>query len=295
MLRWMASAAGRDQPPVESRARRRSALSTVVPPSRSPRLDLPPEATQATDDRKGGQTDMARASIRRAAARRSLARSSLLAACAAASDRVAPAPRPAASGRSPPPAAPPPRPGLAGGRQRRPTVTLTLQVTAGRRLRADQRPPGGAAQIVVPLGWTVQWDWHSTDSTAPHSLVLMAEREKLPAEGGQPRVHNAMTRMVTAGLRPARPTARPSPPIRRAGTGCSAGCPGHALAGEFIGLRVDPEAKTARRSGRHGSVDPRCHRLPGFRFTSASTEQPFDLPLEFVAPACSCCAPVAGP
>src|SRR5215207_6747811 len=40
----------------------------------------------------------------------------------------------------------------------------------------------GAIQVVVPLGWTVTWEWRSADSTAPHSLVLMAEREKLPTE-----------------------------------------------------------------------------------------------------------------
>ena len=53
-------------------------------------------------------------------------------------------------------------------------ATLSLDVSA---------PPGapsplingyrsGGVQIVVPLNWTVTWRWQSSDSTAPHSLVL---------------------------------------------------------------------------------------------------------------------------
>jgi hypothetical protein len=57
-------------------------------------------------------------------------------------------------------------------------------------------------RVVVPLNWTVQWDWHSADSIAPHSLVVMVQREELPTEGGHPDFTNAMTRMVKAGLRP---------------------------------------------------------------------------------------------
>ena len=52
----------------------------------------------------------------------------------------------------------------------------------------------------MPLNWTVQWDWRIRRLTAPHSLVVMAEREKLPTEGGRAAFTNAMTRTVTAGL-----------------------------------------------------------------------------------------------
>jgi len=55
--------------------------------------------------------------------------------------------------------------------------------------------------LYMYLNWTVTWHWQSSDTTAPHSLVLMAEREKLPAEGGQPAIDNAVTRMVTVGLK----------------------------------------------------------------------------------------------
>src|SRR5512134_2959539 len=62
------------------------------------------------------------------------------------------------------------------------TAILALEVTA---------PPGsasaringfreGGVQVVVPLGWTVRWDWVSRDSAARHSLVVGSEREKLP-------------------------------------------------------------------------------------------------------------------
>jgi uncharacterized cupredoxin-like copper-binding protein len=127
------------------------------------------------------------------------------------------------------------------------TVTITLVVTPA--------PDGGAAlingyrngevQIVVPLNWTVQWEWRSADSTKPHSLVVMAEREKLPTEGGQPAFPNAMTRMVKTGL-PAGQADQTTFTADQAGWyWMLCGVPGHALAGEYIGLRVDPEAKTA--------------------------------------------------
>jgi len=126
------------------------------------------------------------------------------------------------------------------------TVTLALLVTRG--------PDGsglinghrkGELQIVVPLNWTVQWDWRNADSTSPHSLVVMAEREKLPTEGGRAAFTNAMTRMVTAGL-PAGQGDRTTFTAEEAGWyWLLCGVPGHAIAGEYLGLRADPEAKTA--------------------------------------------------
>jgi hypothetical protein len=127
------------------------------------------------------------------------------------------------------------------------TVTIALVVTpaadGGAALINGFR--NGEIQIVVPLNWTVQWDWRSADSTKPHSLVVMAEREKLPTEGGRPAFTNAMTRMATAGL-PAGQGDRTTFTAEEAGWyWMLCGVPSHALAGEFIGLRVDPEARTA--------------------------------------------------
>jgi hypothetical protein len=159
------------------------------------------------------------------------------AACAAAQTPV-----PAA----PPPAAAQPPAWLVSDSSAR-TVRLSLRVTPA--------PQGGAAlinghrngelQLVVPLGWTVQWDWQSADSTAPHSLVVMAEREKLPTEGGRAAFTNAMTRMLTDGLRPGEGDRTTFEADEAGWYWMLCGVPGHALAGEYIGLRVDPDAKAA--------------------------------------------------
>ena len=131
------------------------------------------------------------------------------------------------------------------------TVTLRLEVAKGMD-GESARINGGRAgeyQIVVPLNWTVQWDWRSADSGATHSLVAMAEREKLPAEGGRAVFDNAMTRQVTAGL-PAGQSDHASFVADQAGWyWLLCGVPNHALGGEYLGLRVDPEARTA--SVRH--------------------------------------------
>jgi sulfocyanin SoxE-like protein len=125
------------------------------------------------------------------------------------------------------------------------TATLTLEVTA---------PPNapsalingyraGEARIIVPLGWTVRWNWRNADSASPHSLVVMVQREKIPLEGGRSAFSNAMTRMVTTGL-PLGATDQTTFVADEAGWyWLMCGVPGHALKGEWLELRVDPEAK----------------------------------------------------
>jgi Sulfocyanin (SoxE) domain len=127
------------------------------------------------------------------------------------------------------------------------TVNLTLEVTgpAGGPSALINGYRSGGVQIIVPLNWTVTWHWSSTDSSATHSLVLMAEREKLPPQGDRPALQNAMTRMVTAGLK-AGQTDVTTFTVEEAGWyWLLCGVPGHAIGGEWIGIRVDPEAKTA--------------------------------------------------
>jgi hypothetical protein len=126
------------------------------------------------------------------------------------------------------------------------TATITLEVTA---------PPGspsavvngyreGQVQIVVPLRWTVTWEWRNGDSTGKHSLAVMPERERVPTEPGQPAFSDALTRSVNTGL-PAGQADRATFQADQAGWfWLLCGVPGHALAGEWIGLRVDPEATT---------------------------------------------------
>jgi hypothetical protein len=198
---------------------------------------------------------MPHASILRALLAASLAGAAPTAACAPR-PAAAPAPAPASAG---PAAAPTPSatPAPASTDSGTPawmradsaarTVNLTLAVTPA--------PDSGAAvingfrngeiQIVVPLNWTVNWDWRNADSTAPHSLVVMAEREKLPAEGGQPAFTNAMTRMVTAGLGAGQVDHTTFVADQAGWYWILCGVPGHALKGEWIGLRVSPDAKTA--------------------------------------------------
>jgi len=125
------------------------------------------------------------------------------------------------------------------------TVSLRLEMTrpAGSTAALLNGVRSGGVQVVVPLNWTVRWEWRSADSGATHSLVVMAEREKLPTEGGRPAFDNAMTRMVTAGL-PAGQVDQTTFVADQPGWyWMLCGVPGHAIAGEYVGLRVDPEAK----------------------------------------------------
>jgi uncharacterized cupredoxin-like copper-binding protein len=123
------------------------------------------------------------------------------------------------------------------------TVTLTLEAgpgsTGGTTLNGYH---GGAVQVVVPLDWTVKWVWVNRDSSANHSLVVMAEREKLPTEGGRPALENAMSRAVITGLKPGQRDLTTFVAEQAGWYWMLCGVPGHAIAGEWIGLKVDREA-----------------------------------------------------
>jgi hypothetical protein len=127
------------------------------------------------------------------------------------------------------------------------TATISLEVTrqaeASSALLNGYR--AGEARVVVPLGWTIKWNWRNADSTASHSLVVMAQREKIPLEGGRSAFSNAMTRMVTEGL-PGGQTDQTTFEADEAGWyWLMCGVPTHALEGEWLELRVDPDAKAA--------------------------------------------------
>ena len=127
------------------------------------------------------------------------------------------------------------------------TATIAVEVTApaGSPSALLNGFRDGAVQVVVPLRWTVAWDWRSSDPAAKHSLVLMAEREKLPAEGGQPVFTNAMTRAMTAGLAAGQTDHTTFVADATGWYWLLCGVAGHALAGEWIGLKVDADARTA--------------------------------------------------
>jgi hypothetical protein len=127
------------------------------------------------------------------------------------------------------------------------TATLELVVTrkTGAPSALINGYRAGEARIVIPVGWTAKWNWRSADSTTPHSLVVMVQREKLPLEGGRPSFSNAMTRMVTEGLRPGQGDQSTFEAEEAGWYWMMCGVPGHGLNGEWLELRVDPEAKTA--------------------------------------------------
>lgn len=124
------------------------------------------------------------------------------------------------------------------------TVTLALAVSrpAGAPSAHLNGEHDGSVQVAVPRGWTVLWRWKNDDESTPHSLVVMVEREKLPMEGGRPSFTNAMSRSVTAGLPPGG-TDNTTFVAEDAGWyWVLCGVPGHAIGGEWIGLKVDPAA-----------------------------------------------------
>jgi Sulfocyanin (SoxE) domain len=128
------------------------------------------------------------------------------------------------------------------------TVTLTLEVSrpAGAPSALINGYRAGKAQIVVPLGWTVRWNWRNGDATSPHSLVVMVQRERIPLEWGRPSFSNAMTRSLADGLPPGQTDQTSFEPDEAGWHWLLCGVPGHALEGEWIELRVDPEARSGR-------------------------------------------------
>ncbi|MDX2121541.1 MAG: sulfocyanin-like copper-binding protein [Gemmatimonadota bacterium] len=124
------------------------------------------------------------------------------------------------------------------------TVSLTLQAEAGGPdgIAALNGLHHGSAQVVVPLNWTVKWAWVNRDSLQSHSLVVMAEREKLPQEGGRPALENALSRAVLVGLKPGQRDLTTFVADQAGWYWLLCGVPSHAIRGEWIGLKVDRDA-----------------------------------------------------
>lgn len=125
------------------------------------------------------------------------------------------------------------------------TATLAFEVTAPSG-SASARINGfreGRVQVVVPLGWTVRWNWVSRDSAARHSLVVGPEREKLPERAQHPGFPNAMTRNALTGLTAGQRDATTFEADQTGWFWLYCGVPDHALRGEWISLRVTGQAK----------------------------------------------------
>lgn len=128
------------------------------------------------------------------------------------------------------------------------TVTLHLSVTrpADSQSAVINGYRAGQAQIVVPLRWTVKWDWRNQDPSSPHSLVLMVQREKLPLEGGRAAFSNAMSRSVTSGLNAGQSDQTTFEAEEAGWYWLMCGVPSHALNGEWLELQVSPDAPGGR-------------------------------------------------
>lgn len=124
------------------------------------------------------------------------------------------------------------------------TVVLALEVRPGgpAGIATLNGHHHGDIQLTVPLDWTVRWTWVNHDSAGSHSLVVMAEREKLPGEGGRPALENAMSRGVTTGLRPGQQDLTTFVADQAGWYWMLCGVPDHAIRGEWIGLKVDRAA-----------------------------------------------------
>ena len=124
------------------------------------------------------------------------------------------------------------------------TVSLSLVVTkpAGSPSALISGYRSGQAQIEVPVRWTVKWNWRNDDPGAVHSLVVMTQREKVPLEGGRASFSNAMSRSVTEGLATGQSDQTTFEAEEAGWYWLMCGVPNHALNGEWLELRVSPDA-----------------------------------------------------
>ena len=124
------------------------------------------------------------------------------------------------------------------------TVTLSLVITkpAGSPSALISGYRSGQAQIEVPVHWTVKWNWRNDDPGAVHSLVVMTQREKVPLEGGRASFSNAMSRSVTEGLATGQSDQTTFEAEEAGWYWLMCGVPSHALNGEWLELRVSPDA-----------------------------------------------------
>jgi hypothetical protein len=79
----------------------------------------------------------------------------------------------------------------------------------------------------------------------------MAEREKIPTEGGRPALDNAMTKAVTTGLEAGSGDVTSFEADQVGWYWLLCGVPGHAIKGEWIGFKVDGEATTPAVVEKH--------------------------------------------
>ena len=125
------------------------------------------------------------------------------------------------------------------------TAALALEVTAlpgAASARINGFREGGVL-VLVPLGWTVKWNWVSRDSVSRHSLIIGPEREKLPERAQDPGFPNAMTRNALTGLTAGLEDATTFEADQAGWFWLYCGVPDHALRGEWISLRVSAQAK----------------------------------------------------
>jgi sulfocyanin len=131
------------------------------------------------------------------------------------------------------------------------SVALTL-IAAANNAQGGFNFNGGSVgnqTITVPLGWDINVDFQNHD-VVPHSAVVIAAQDPLPAMPEKPAFPRAYTSHLIDGLpaQTGRDTMRFT--ASRAGNYLIAcGVPGHALSGMFIRFVVSADATAPSETG----------------------------------------------
>jgi sulfocyanin len=110
----------------------------------------------------------------------------------------------------------------------------------------------GDQTITVPVGWTVDIDFHNDDAI-PHSAIVIEDQKPIPAAPSKAAFPRAYTAHLFDGLSPQ--TGHDTMQFRADQAGhylIACGVPGHAVSGMYINFMVSPTASTPTNTGTIG-------------------------------------------